>query len=47
MLGRVLAKRGDSAVASEAFHAAVENLSNTVDPDHPELVLARRLESGG
>lgn len=46
MLGRVL----ESAVIArsrEAFHAAVGNLSSTVDPGHPELVPARQFASGG
>ena len=43
MLGRVMAKRGDEAGARPAFQAAIDNLSNTVDADHPQLVLARRL----
>ena len=41
MLGRVMAKQGDTAGAGRAFHAAVDNLSNTVDEDHPALLLAR------
>jgi tetratricopeptide (TPR) repeat protein len=43
MLGRVMAKRGDEAGARPAFQAAIGNLSNTVDADHPQLVLARQL----
>ncbi len=43
VLGQVLAKRGEAAGASKAFHAAVENLSNTVDADHPMLLRARLL----
>jgi len=43
MLGRVLQARGESAEAAKALQAAVENLSNTVDADHPQLVLARKL----
>jgi len=47
MLGRVLAKRGDGEGASRAFVSAVDNLSNTVDADHPQLVLARQLSTLG
>lgn len=43
MLGRVLAKHGDAAEAAAAFQAAINNLSNTVDADHPKLLLARQL----
>jgi hypothetical protein len=43
ILGRVLAKQGAAARAHAAFQAAVENLSNTVDADHPMLVRAREL----
>jgi tetratricopeptide (TPR) repeat protein len=43
MLGRVLAKQGDAAKAAAAFQAAIDNLSNTVDADHPRLLLARQL----
>jgi tetratricopeptide (TPR) repeat protein len=43
MSGRIMAKRGDDAGAREAFQAAIDNLSNTVDADHPKLVLARQL----
>jgi serine/threonine protein kinase len=46
MLGQVRAKKGDITGALEALHAAVENLSHSVDSDHPKLLLARRLESG-
>ncbi|MBS0422744.1 MAG: serine/threonine protein kinase [Proteobacteria bacterium] len=45
MLGRVLAKRGDNDGARAAFLSAAHNLSNTVDADHPQLVLARRLST--
>jgi len=40
-LGRALEAGGDHAKAREAFRASVENLSNTVDADHPELIKAR------
>jgi hypothetical protein len=39
----VLAKEGNAAEAGKAFHAAVENLSNTVEADHPMLLRARQL----
>jgi serine/threonine-protein kinase len=42
-MGRALEARGERAQAREAFLAAVNNLSNTVDEDHPELLRARRL----
>jgi eukaryotic-like serine/threonine-protein kinase len=43
VLGEVLAKQGNAAEASKAFHAAVENLSNTVEAGHPMLLQARLL----
>ena len=43
VIGQVLAKRGEATGAAKAFHAAVENLSNTVDADHPMLLRARLL----
>jgi tetratricopeptide (TPR) repeat protein len=43
VLGQVLAKNGEAAGADKAFDAAVENLSNTVDADHPMLLRARGL----
>jgi tetratricopeptide (TPR) repeat protein len=43
MLGRVLAKQGETAPAHNAFQAAIEHLSNTVDNAHPMLVRAREL----
>jgi len=43
MLGRALEAQGDRAQAHEALLAAVNNLSNTVDEDHPDLVRARKL----
>jgi hypothetical protein len=39
----VLVKEADAGRAQSAFHAAIENLSNTVDADHPMLLLARQL----
>ncbi len=45
MLGQVLAKEGDDSGARQAFNAAVENLSHTIDANHPRLLLARRLVS--
>jgi serine/threonine protein kinase len=47
MLGRVLKREGDLVGARKAFQAAIENLSNTVDADHPKLLLARQLADGG
>ncbi|MEP7247465.1 MAG: hypothetical protein ABI885_27800, partial [Gammaproteobacteria bacterium] len=44
ILGRVLAKQGRAGQANDAFHAATEHLSSTVDADHPMLLLARQLE---
>jgi len=41
VLGRVLQKQGNDGMARRAFRAAVENLENTVDADHPKLVQAR------
>jgi serine/threonine-protein kinase len=45
-LGRVLAKKGDTAGSQQALRSALEHLSNTVDPDHPMLLLARQLAHG-
>jgi hypothetical protein len=45
LLGQVRAKKGDAPGALEAFNAAMENLSHSVDSDHPKLLLARRLAS--
>jgi tetratricopeptide (TPR) repeat protein len=42
-LGRALANQGNQADSRIALRAAVEHLSNTVDPDHPMLKLAREL----
>jgi tetratricopeptide (TPR) repeat protein len=46
VLGRVLAKKGDTAGSQQALRAALEHLSNTVDADHPMLLLARQLVHG-
>jgi serine/threonine-protein kinase len=46
VLGRVLTKKGDSAAGREALLAAIDHLSNTLDPDHPLLLLARQLVQG-
>jgi serine/threonine protein kinase len=46
MLGRVLAKKGDTVGSRQALLAAIDHLSNTVDPDHPLLLLARQLAQG-
>jgi len=43
VLGRALEARGEHAQAHKAFQAAVNNLSNTVDEDYPELLQARKL----
>lgn len=47
VLGRVLAKNHDVTGSGEAFRVAVEHLRNTVEADHPMLVLARQLEQTG
>jgi hypothetical protein len=41
--GKVLAKKGDSAGAREAFRTSVEHLSHTVDEGQPTLREARQL----
>jgi serine/threonine protein kinase len=46
MLGRVLEKKGDATGSQRAIHSAIDNLSNTVDANHPMLLLARRLAPG-
>jgi serine/threonine-protein kinase len=46
MLGRALQARGQGAQAHRAFEAAVSELSNTVDDDHPLLLQARALLAG-
>jgi cytochrome c-type biogenesis protein CcmH/NrfG len=46
VLGRVLAKKGDTDGARQALRSALEHLSNTVDPGHPMLLLARQLAHG-
>ncbi len=43
VLGEVLTKEGNTADARKAFTAAVDNMSDTVDPAHPSLVQARAL----
>jgi tetratricopeptide (TPR) repeat protein len=43
MLGKVLAKKGETSAARAAFQNAILNLSNTVDADHPLLRQARAL----
>jgi len=42
-VGRVLAEEQQEAAAQSAFHAALTNLSNTVDETHPMLIQAREL----
>jgi len=46
ILGRVLAKKGDTAGTQQALRSALEHLSNTVDADHPMLLLVRQLAHG-
>jgi eukaryotic-like serine/threonine-protein kinase len=46
VLARVLARKADSVGSRQALLAAIEHLSDTVDPDHPQLLLARRLLQG-
>jgi eukaryotic-like serine/threonine-protein kinase len=43
MLGRALQGLGDDTQAHKAYQAAIEHLSNSVDPDHPALLQARNL----
>lgn len=43
VLGRVLAKQADAPRAQQAFQAAIANLSETVDADHPKLLASRQL----
>jgi len=43
MLGRALGQLGDHLQAREALATAVQHLSNTVAPDHPDLLRARDL----
>jgi hypothetical protein len=45
MLGRAWQASGDLSQARAAYDAAVANLSNTVDADHPELLRARKLSA--
>jgi tetratricopeptide (TPR) repeat protein len=46
VLGRALQELGERVQARKAFEAAVVNLSNTVDSDHPALLQARQLLGG-
>jgi serine/threonine-protein kinase len=46
ILGRALHRRGEDAQAHAAFVAALDNLLNTVDADHPALIRARALAAG-
>jgi serine/threonine protein kinase len=46
VLGRVLGKKGDAAGSEQALRSALEHLSNTVDANHPMLLLARQLALG-
>jgi tetratricopeptide (TPR) repeat protein len=43
-VGYVLAREGNAVEARKAYHAAVENLSHTVDATHPKLLLAQQLQ---
>jgi hypothetical protein len=40
-LGRALLRAGERVEGRKALEAAVAHLSNTVDPDNPNLLLAR------
>lgn len=46
ILGRVLARKADTAGSQAALRSAIEHLSNTVDADHPDLLLAQQLLRG-
>jgi hypothetical protein len=46
ILGRVLAQKRDKAGSRRALRSAIEHLSNTVDADHPMLLLAQQLTHG-
>ncbi len=46
MLGRVLTREGSTSEATTALRAAVEHLSNTVDPTNPAAQQAQRLLAG-
>ena len=43
MLGRILVRQGSTAEAATAVRAAVNHLSNTVDPVHPAVQQAQQL----
>src|SRR5262249_36878426 len=43
ILGEVLARQGKAKGAAQAFRAAIDNLANTVDADHPMLIRAMQL----
>jgi tetratricopeptide (TPR) repeat protein len=45
MLGRAWQAKGDLSQARRAYDAAVANLSNTVDTNHPDLLRARKLSA--
>jgi cytochrome c-type biogenesis protein CcmH/NrfG len=47
MVGRVHAAQGDAQSAHEAFQAAVDRLSHTVDANDPALLDAQRRLGGG
>jgi len=43
-VGYVLAGEGHAVEARKAYRAAIENLSHTVEPSHPKLLLAQQLQ---
>jgi serine/threonine protein kinase/tetratricopeptide (TPR) repeat protein len=47
MIGRVRSAQGDAPSAHEAFQAAVDHLSHTVDANYPALLDAQRRLGGG
>jgi hypothetical protein len=46
LVGRALARQGQLAQSKQAVQSAIDNLSRTVDPDHPLLKDARALAQG-
>jgi len=45
-MGNILARKGAVAEARQAYRAAVEHLSHTVDATHPKLLAAQQLAGG-
>jgi serine/threonine protein kinase len=45
-MGNILARKGTATEAKQAYRAAVEHLSHTVDATHPKLLLAQQLAGG-